>query len=169
MSKYLRLVVPATALLVGLAAGAGAQTPSGLPNQAPGPQIAALPTSEAAPANNAITLPELTVLAPRPYAQPYAHGGGPRASSYSIPRSEHYEVPPGYAADPALHPYSGGLGPRASSQVTVRAEHYDIPPDYDQNVAMHPYTSGLGPCPQGGHGKVVCTNMVPASHYNHHH
>jgi hypothetical protein len=102
----------------------------------------------------------------RTYPQPYANGGGPRVSSYSIPRSEHYQASPDYATDPALHPYSSGLGPRASSQGTVRAEHYQVPPDYDQNVAMHPYTSGHGPCPQGGAGKVVCTDMIPSSRHN---
>ena len=167
MSKSVRpVVLAATAVLVGTAIAAMAQTQPSGPGRVPGPQIAALPPSDAAPASNAITLPEVTVLAPKNYRQPYANGGGPRVSSYSIPRTEHYEVPSAYAADPAMHPYSGGLGPRASSQGTVRAEHYDVPADYDRNVAMHPYTSGLGPCPHGGHGKVVCTEIVPASHYN---
>ena len=165
MSKSVQpVVLAATAVLVGTAIAAMAQTqPSG---QVPGPQIAALPPSDAAPARNAITLPEVTVLAPQHYRQPYANLVGPRVSSYSIPRAEHYEVPPAYAADPAMHPYSSRLGPRASSEGTVRAEHYDVSPDYDRNVAMHPYTSGLGPCPQGGAGKVVCTDMIPSSRHN---
>ena len=165
MSKSVwRVVLAATPMLVGTAIAAMAQLqPSG---QVPGPQIAALPPLDAAPASNAITLPEVTVLAPQNHLQPYANGGGPRVSSYSIPRAEHYEAPPAYPADPATHPYSSGLGPRASSEGTVRAEHYDVPPDYDRNVAMHPYTSGLGPCPQGGAGKIVCTDMIPSSRHS---
>jgi hypothetical protein len=135
-----------------------ATEPSG---QSPGPQVAALPPASATAGN--ITLPEVTVVAP----QPYSSGGGPRLSSYSKPRSEHYSVSPDYAANPALHPYTSGLGPRASSNHTVRTEHYQVPPDYDSNIAMHPYTSAIGPCPQGGTGKVVCTDMIPASHHNH--
>ena len=165
MSNCIRRIVLGAALLAGIAMAANAQTVTAA-GENPGRQIAALPPPEAAaPANN-IALPEVMVLAPRTYPQPYANGGGPRVSSYSIPRSEHYQTSPDYATDPALHPYSSGLGPRASSQGTVRAEHYQVPPDYDQNVAMHPYTSGHGPCPQGGAGKVVCTDMIPSSHHN---
>ena len=117
--------------------------------QAPGPQTAAPPPADVAATANAVTLPEITVLAPRTVHQPYSDGGGPRASSYSKPRSEHYPLPPGYEADAALHPYTSGLGPRASSNGTVRPEHYDMPPDYERNMAMHPYTSGSSPCVQG--------------------
>jgi len=152
-------IVLCLSLLVGEPAGAA---------NAPAPQIAALPAAEPVSVSipNAITLPEVTVLAPRSFPQPYSDGGGPRASSYSKPRSEHYRPSPGYGANAALHPYTSGLGPRASSNGTVRAEHYEVPPDYDRNMAMHPYTSGLGPCPQG-QGKTVCTAMIPPSHYNH--
>jgi hypothetical protein len=117
--------------------------------QVPGPQTGALPPADVAATQNAITLPEVTVLAPRPFPQPYSDGGGPRVSSYSEPRSEHYVLPPGYEADAALHPYTSELGPRASSNGTVRPEHYDVPPDYERNMAMHPYTSGFSPCVQG--------------------
>jgi hypothetical protein len=165
MSNCVRRIVLGAALLAGVAMAASAQTMTA-PGENPGPQIATLPPSEAAPANNAITLPEVAVLAPRTYPQPYANGGGPRVSSYSIPRSEHYQASPDYRTNTALHPYSNGLGPRASSQGTVRAEHYQVPPGYDQNDAMHPYTSGHGPCPQGGAGKVVCTDMIPSSRHN---
>src|SRR5262249_24601532 len=121
MSNCIRRIVLGAALLAGIAMAANAQTVTAA-GENPGRQIAPLPPPEAAaPANN-IALPEVTVLAPRTYPQPYANGGGPRVSSYSIPRSEHYQASPDYATDPALHPYSSGLGPRASSQGTVRAE-----------------------------------------------
>ena len=130
--------------------------------QAPGPQIAALPPADAASQPNAITLPEVAVLAPRAFPQPYTDGGGPRVSSYSKPRSEHYLLPPGYEADMALHPYTSGVGPRASSNGTVRPEHYDVPPDYERNMAMHPYTSGFSPCVQGQSSGC----QLPKSHHN---
>ena len=154
------------ALLVGIAMAASAAPPDRAGDTAPGPQIATLPPSDAAASGNGIVLPEVTVLAPRGYPQPYANGGGPRVSSYSKPRSEHYSVPPDYTANAALHPYTSGLGPRASSNHMVKAEHYEVPPGYDGNHAMHPYTSGLGPCLQGGTGKVVCTDAIPASRHN---
>ena len=122
--------------------------------QAPGPQIAALPPADAASQPNAITLPEVAVLAPRTFPLPYINGGGPR--------SEHYLLPPGYETDPALDPYTSGLGPRASSNGTVRSEHYDVPPDYERNMAMHPYTSGFSPCVQGQ--STGC--QLPKSHHN---
>ena len=165
-SPLSRPIILAAALLVGAAMDASAQTAPGAASQIPGPQIATLPPPETAPPSNAITLPEVTVTAPQNYLLPHSSGGGPRASSYSIPRTEHYPVLPGDAANPAFHPYSSGLGPRASSMGTVRAEHFEVPPDYDGNVSMHPYTSGLGPCLQGGTGKVVCGDMVPPSRYN---
>jgi len=59
------------------------------------------------------------------------------------------------------------FSPRASSGNTVKAEHYEAPPGFDNDVALHPYTSGLGPCPHGGPEKVVCSDLIPASHYNH--
>jgi hypothetical protein len=58
------------------------------------------------------------------------------------------------------------FSPRVSSQNTVQTEHYQVPPDFDSDVALHPYTSVLGPCPEGGPGKVVCSDMIPPSHYN---
>jgi hypothetical protein len=60
----------------------------------------------------------------------------------------------------------GIFGLRASSQNSIRAEHYQVPSDFDNHVALHPYTSVLGPCPQGGPGKLACSEMIPPSHYN---
>lgn len=154
------------ALLVGIAIAASAAQPDRAGDAAPGPQIAALPPSDAAAAGNGIVLPEVMVRPPAAYQQPYSNGGGPRASSYSKPRSEHYPMQPDYDGNLAMHPYTSGVGPRASSNHMVKAEHYQVPPGYDSNVAMHPYTSATGPCPQGGSGKVVCTDMIPGSHHN---
>ena len=167
------------ALLVGIAVAASAAPPDRTGNNAPGPvvtepsgqspgaQIAALPPSDAAAAGNSIVLPEVTVRPPEAYPQPYSNGGGPHATSYSKPRSEHYPMQPDYDGNLAMHPYTSGVGPRGSSNHTVKAEHYQVPPGYDSNVAMHPYTSLLGPCPHGGNGKVVCADLIPPSHYNH--
>jgi hypothetical protein len=130
----------------------------------PSRQIAALPPTDTSPSTPySATLPDVTV-----YPQPY-YSGGPRASSYSAPRTEHYSVPWDYAANAALHPYSSGLGPRASSHGTIRAEHYQMPPDFDTNVAMHPYTSLLGPCPEGRNGSGCnrpAGSIIRPSHHN---
>lgn len=125
-------------------------------------QLAVLPPS--APSTGAsIGLPEVVVRPVAPYALPYTNGGGPRVSSYSIPRSEHRGSMPG-DADPMMHPYTSGLGPRISSNPALRVEHYNVPADYDSNVAMHPYTSLQGPCAEGGNaGGDICKRLVPPS------
>ncbi len=110
-------------------------------------------------------LPELVVRPTQPYVLPYTDGGGPRAGSYSIPRSEHRGAVPG-DADPALHPYTSGVGPRIGSNPAVRVEHYEVPADYGSNIAMHPYTSGHGPCPQGGNAGPVCDRAIPPSKHH---
>src|SRR5260221_12484283 len=147
------------ALLVGIAVAASAAPPDRTGNNAPGPvvtepsgqspgaQIAALPPSDAAAAGNSIVLPEVTVLAPQSYPQPYSNGGGPRASSYSKPRSEHYSVPPDCKTKAALHPHTRGPGPRARPKPPGKARHRQVPPGYDSNVALHPFTRLLGPGP----------------------
>lgn len=138
--------------------GVGGSGPFGS-SEFPGRQIAILPPNDASPPTpNSPSLPNGWV-----YPQPYSTGGGPRASSYSAPRTERYSVPPDYDTNAALHPYTSGLGPRASSNGTVRAEHFKMPPDYDANAAMHPYTSRFSPCVQGQ--GAAC--QVPSSHQNH--
>jgi hypothetical protein len=138
--------------------GVGASGPFGS-SEFPSRQIATLPPNDTSPSTpSSATLPNVGV-----YPQPYSTGGGPRASSYSAPRPEHYSIPPDYDTNVALHPYTSGLGPRASSNGTVRAEHFKMPADYDANAAMHPYTSRLSPCVQGQ--GIAC--QVPSSHQDH--
>ena len=66
----------------------------------------------------------------------------------------------------ASQPVVSTFSLRVSSHSTARTEHYQVPPDFDSDVTLHPYTSPLGPCPQGGPGKVACSEMIPPSHYN---
>lgn len=66
----------------------------------------------------AVTLPGVTVIAPR-------KGG------------EHYTVPAGYDSNPWLHPYTSGLGPCAEGAQPSQGCHHDtgnpIPPSrYEQ-------------------------------------
>jgi len=64
-------------LLAGLALAASTQAQPAAPDQPiAGTQTAALPPSDAAPANPALNLPEVTVVPPPPYAP----GNGPRPS-----------------------------------------------------------------------------------------
>src|SRR5260221_12715174 len=106
---------------------------------------------------NRVALPEVTV-----YPQPYDSGVGPRANSFSTPRTEHYLPPPDFAANIALHPYTSGALARASSHATVRDEHYQVPPDFDANLGMHPYTSAISPCLVGSNAPC----QAPPSHHN---
>jgi hypothetical protein len=66
----------------------------------------------------------------------------------------------------AVQSVGSTLSPRVSSHSTATTEHYQVPPDFDSDAALHPYTSLLGPCPQGGPGKVACSDMISPSHYN---
>jgi hypothetical protein len=86
----------------------GGAGPIGSP-QPPGHEIAALRPANAAPAPDSSTLPDVTILAPSPlpgyYMVPYANAYGYKTMV------KHYQVPPGYDADPNMHPYTSGIGP----------------------------------------------------------
>jgi hypothetical protein len=109
MLTLCKSMVLGAAFLAGVAIAANSaplcRTPTG-PCQPPGPQIAAPTASNAAPAPDSVTLPEVTVLAP--YS---SRGVGPRVSSFGTIRTEHYQLPPDYEANVALHPYTSRLGP----------------------------------------------------------
>jgi hypothetical protein len=82
--------------------------PIGSP-QSPGHQVTALPPANAAPAPDSSTLPDVTVLAPSPMPGyrmvPYVNAYGYKTMV------RHYQVPPGYDANPNMHPYTSGIGP----------------------------------------------------------
>jgi hypothetical protein len=147
-----RATATAAATITSGASGSEPFDSSRFPNR----QVAALPPYNASSLTpNSVILPEITV---------YPHHGnvGPRASSFSTARTEHYRPPSDFAANIALHPHTSGAGSRASSHRTVREEHYKVPPDYDQNAVMHPYTSSITGCAVGSHAPC----QAPSSHHN---
>jgi hypothetical protein len=107
--------------------GMGGAGPNGSP-QSPGHEVAALPPANAAPAPDGSTLPDVTVLAPSPlpgyHMVPYVNAYGKKTMV------EHYQVPPGYDANPNMHPYTSGIGPSPAGWATFMAgskppSHYD--------------------------------------------
>jgi hypothetical protein len=149
MPSSIRPIVTSGALLVGLALAASTQAQPAAPDQPiAGTQTAALPPSDAAPANPALNLPEVTVVPPPPYAP----GNGPRPSGRNRIPPYHFSVSPGYGRDVALHPYTSSIGPRASSGNGIPPYHFVPWAGYDSEVSLHPYTSGVGPCAEGGFG-----------------
>ncbi len=131
MSSIGKSIGLTAAFLAGIAIAASADPPSrantsasvdiaNLPSSAtplssgqpPGRELAALPSANAAPAPNSVTLPEVTVFGfkidPRPYSR---SGVGPRVSSFGTIRTEHYQVPEDFDAKIAMHPYKRGIGP----------------------------------------------------------
>jgi hypothetical protein len=105
MPSLVKPIVSGGVLLVGIAVAACTQTPGAV-------QIAVLPASDATSVDRAVTLPGVSVVAPRPYAS----GNGPRVSSGNRIPQAHFQPWPGYYGDASLHPYTRGLGPRASSK-----------------------------------------------------